>query len=331
MEILMARKRNVEVRDLMRIRMVSDPQISPDGSRVAFVHTVIDYDKDEYVSDIWLADLGTGRTAQFTSGRGKDKNPRWSPDGGSLLFTSVPPGREKEKQKPQLYVIPLEGGEARQLTDLEGGVEAPRWSPDGRRILFISAFREGKAEGDVKVIRRIRYRFNGVGFFDGRRKHLFTVRAKGGKPRQVTRGEFDVDAAEWLRDGRSIVFVSNLDADADLTPAKYLYAVDARGGDPRRLTDGPRTITALRPSPRGDAIAYIGHDFRRGLATNQDVWVVPVEGGESRNLTRAFDQDIGNKLSCDVRVSSPNPNPQWSGDAEAIYFTSTYGGVVRLY
>ena len=327
----MTRKRNVEVRDLMRIRMVSDPQISPDGSRVAFVHTAIDHDKDEYVSDIWLADIETGRATQFTSGRGKDKNPRWSPDGCSLLFTSVPPGKEGDKRKPQLYVIPLDGGEARKLTEMEGGVESPRWSPDGRSILLISAFREEKAKGDVKVIRRIRHKFNVVGFFEGRRKHLFTIRAKGRKPRQVTQGELDVDAAEWLGDGRGIAFVSNLDDDADLTRARYIYAVDARGGEPRRLTDGPRTIAALSPSPRGDAIAYIGHDFRRGLATNQDVWVVPVEGGDSRNLTRAFDQDLGTKLSCDVRVVSPNPNPRWSADAEALYFTSTYGGVACLY
>jgi dipeptidyl aminopeptidase/acylaminoacyl peptidase len=327
----MARKRNVEVRDLMRIRMVSDPQISPDGRRVAFVHTSIDYKKDEYVSDLWLADLETGRVDQFTSGRGKDKNPGWSPDGRSLLFTSKPPTKEEEKKKPQLYVIPVDGGEARLLTDMEGGVEAPRWSPDGRRILFISAFREEEPEGDVKVVKRILYRYNPVGYFDGRRKHLFTVRARGGKPRQITEEEFDVDSAEWLEKGRAVAFVSNLDADADLTWAKYIYAVDARGGEPRRLTDGPRTVTSFKPSPLGDAIAYIGHDFRRGLATNQDIWVVPVEGGESRNLTRAFDQDIGMKPSCDVRVASPNPNPQWSADAEAIYFTSTYGGVVRLY
>lgn len=109
----MARKRNVEVRDLMRIRMVSDPQISPDGRQVAFVHTSIDYKKDEYVSNLWLADLETGRVDQFTSGRGKDKNPGWSPDGRSLLFTSKPPTKEEEKKKPQLYVIPVDGGEAR--------------------------------------------------------------------------------------------------------------------------------------------------------------------------------------------------------------------------
>lgn len=52
----MVRKRNIEVRDLMRIRMVSDQQISPDGSRVAFVHIAIDYDKlggERWLSAAW--------------------------------------------------------------------------------------------------------------------------------------------------------------------------------------------------------------------------------------------------------------------------------------
>ncbi len=326
-------KRNIEVRDLMRLRMVSDPQISPDASRVAFVHTTIDFDEDEYVHDIYIVDVKTGRMGQFTSGRGKDKHPRWSPDGRKLLFTSTPPSEEGEekKKKAQLYVIPLDGGEARRLTDIEGGVESPRWSPDGRRILFISAHEAEKAEGDVKVIKRIAYKHNDRGFFPGVRKHIFVVGAGGGKPKQVTDDDFDVDSAEWLgRDG-SIAFVSNLDDDADLTRAKYVYRVDYRGGEPKSLTEGRRTVTSIKPSPKGDTIAYIGHDFRRGLATNQDVWIVPSEGSESMNLTSAFDQDLGTKLSCDVRVSSPDPNPGWSADGGALYFTSTYGGVARLY
>jgi len=327
--ILMREKRNIEVKDLMRIHFVSDPQISPDGSHVAFVHTTIDYNMDDYVSALWMADLETGRTAQFTSGRGKDKNPRWSPDSRRLLFTSIT-GKDSEK-KSQIYIISIEGGEARRITDVEGGVEHPRWSPDGRRILFISAFRKEKPESDVKVIKRIKYKFNGVGFFEGRRRHLFTVSSKGGRPKQVTRGELDVNAAEWLRDGKRIAFISNLEKDADLTCDTYIYTVEAKGGEPKRLTDGPMVITSFKPSPRDDFIAYIGHDYRMRLWGNKDIWLISTEGGESLNLTQAFDHDIGYKLSCDVRVVSPNSNPQWSGDADAIYFTSTYEGAVRLY
>ena len=87
----------------------------------------------------------------------------------------------------------MDGGEARQLTDLEKGVEGPRWSPDGKRILFLSDVeRVNRGESDVKVIDRLVYKFNGKGFFENLRKHLFTISAKGGKPKQVTEGEYDV-------------------------------------------------------------------------------------------------------------------------------------------
>ncbi len=164
----MASKKPVEIKDLFKLRMVSDPRLSPDGGRIAFVHTTFDYEKDEYVSDIWMADAKTGESTQFTSGRGKDKGPRWSPDGKRLLFTSTPPAKEgEEKKKPQLYVIAVAGGEARKLTDLKLGVEAPKWSPDGKQILFVSPTQPVEPKGDVKHITRLSYKFNGRGFFPG--------------------------------------------------------------------------------------------------------------------------------------------------------------------
>ncbi len=329
--------RRIAVTSLRQLRIVSDPQISPNGRPVAFVQTTLDHRANEYVSHLWLADCLSGDTAQFTAARGKDRSPRWSPDGDRLLFTSTPPAKEAdgtagEKPKAQLFVIPLTGGEATQLTDLPGGVQNPRWAPDGRRILFTSLVREGKKPTtDVKVITRLQYRFNGKGFFDGQRTHLFTVAAAGGRPKQVTRGAFDVDAAEWLiRDSR-IVFISNLQEDADLTRDKYLYAISAAGGVPEPLTEGRRIITALAASPQGGEVAYVGHDYRRGLATKQDLWVVPTAGGASENLTSGFDQSIGGSLFCDVRVETADSSPQWAADGDALYVTSAYRGVVGLY
>jgi dipeptidyl aminopeptidase/acylaminoacyl peptidase len=327
----MASKRNVKVRDLMGLQMISDPQISPTGDGVAFVHTTMDYDKDEYVSDIWIVNVKTGKTTKFTSGRGKDKHPRWSPNGQNLLFTSIPPGGDEDRKKSQLYVIPLEGGEAQKLTDIEGGVESPRWSPDGKRILFISPIKTDKSEEEIKVIKRIQYKFNGRGFFPGLRKHVLSVSVRGGKHRQITKGEFDVDSAEYLPNSKEVTFISNIDDDADLTRVKHIYKIDSRGGKATQLTKNKHSISSHKPSTKGDVIAYIGHDFKRGLATNQDVWLLPVEGGSSKNLIIDFDQDIGTKLSCDIRVSSPNPNPGWSADGKTLYFTSTFNGVACLH
>lgn len=321
-------KRKVEAKDLMQIRYVSSPQISSDGRTVAFVHSKMDHDRDEYLSNIWMADL-EGEINQLTFREGSNRYPRWAPNGKKILFTST--HSAEGVSSTQLFTIPFSGGEAEQLTNIKGGIRSPRWSPDGTQILFISSFREEEPRSDVRVIKGLKYKFNGVGFIEGRRDHVFIVPSNGGKARQLTQGDFDVDAAEWLMDGERIAFISNVDEDADLTTDKYLYTQRLQGGEPTQITDGPRVITALNPSPKGDVIAYIGHDYRRRLWSNQDIWLVPVEGGESRNMTREFDQDIGYKLSSDVQPWRGNPNPQWSRDAKFVYFTSTYGGAVRLY
>ncbi|UCH37082.1 MAG: S9 family peptidase, partial [Candidatus Bathyarchaeota archaeon] len=259
--------------------------------------------------------------------------PRWSPDGTKLLFTSSPLHNEGSvPKKPQLFIIEVSGGEASQRTDLAGGVSNPRWSPDGKSILFTSLVDEhGASTSDVKVVRRILYKFNAKGFFENQRNHLFTIATKSQKPKQITEGAFDVEGAEWLRDRRHIVFCSNLKSSADLSRNKFLYRVSASGGTIEQLTDGPRTITSFTVSPTKDEIAHIGHNYRYGLASNQDLWIVPSSGGASSNLTSRFDQDIGKTLSCDVRLENVNSNPQWRRDGNALFFTSAYNGYVGLY
>jgi Tol biopolymer transport system component len=124
-------ERLIGARDLCALHFVGDPQVSPDGARVAFVVTTIDEGADEYRSRIWVvATDGTGSPRPLTSGEKADTAPRWSPDGRRLAFLSTRGG------KPQLYLLDLDGGEARKLTDLKGGAGEPAWSPDGRRLAF---------------------------------------------------------------------------------------------------------------------------------------------------------------------------------------------------
>jgi len=322
----MADKRSVEIRDLAEITAVSAPRISPDGSKVIFVHTKMDLEEDTYHNHLWMADLETKKTHQFTGGRGKDKSPSWSPDGKQIMFTSTPPAKGDEKKKTQVYVMDVDGGEARQVTDVEEGVESPRWSPNGKNILFVSGVkRTDRGNSDVKVINRIVYKFQGKGFFENIRKHLFTVRASGGKVKQVTEGEFDVTDPQWSGDGKSIIFYGNLNEDADLVRRWFLYKVDAKGGAPEQITNKLMSIGGIAPSKK--MIAYTGHDYHNGSGTVSDVWVM--EEGESRNLTEEFDQDLGTRLSSDIRVVSPNVNPTWYKNH--LYFTSCYEGVSGLY
>ncbi len=320
--------KKVEIRDLGEIRMISAPRISPDGKKIVFVHTQMDFEKDTYNNNLWMVDTEEGKPSQFTGGREKDKTPSWSPDGKHIMFTSTPPAKEGEKKKPQIYIIPVDGGEAKQLTDIEEGAESPEWGPKGNQILFISSVkRTDRGESDVKVIDRLSYKFNGKGFYENIRKHLFTVKVSGGKPKQITKGEYDVSDPKWSSDGKTIVFSSNLDPDADITRRSYLYRIDAKGGEPEKLTDTLMSISGIAPKPGGKEIAFSGHDYRHGSGTNSEVWIY--KDGEAKPITLDFDQDLGTKLSCDIKVGSPSTNPSWCGDY--LYFTSTYAGVAGLY
>lgn len=314
--IVMPRK-GVEIEDLRGFVFVSDPQASPDGGKVAFVHTAIDYDGNDYVKHIWMADAETGEAAQFTGGQGKDSNPRWSPDGSRLLFLSS--NREPDK-KNQLLVISAGGGEAVAVADLENGVMNPEWSPDSKRILFTSRVWEPeKPETDVVVVKRIYFKLNAVGMFPGKRVHLFTVRP-GQKPKQITRGELDVGAASWSPDGKEIAFVTNPADDADRTYVRDIYVVPSKGGDWRKVTGGRHSVGGISWSPDGRMIAYLGHDFHARGATNTDIWVVPRSGGPSENLTLGFDRSIGRGVGSELRVASPDPSPVWSPDGGHLYF-----------
>ncbi|PYN27543.1 MAG: hypothetical protein DMD99_01960, partial [Candidatus Rokuibacteriota bacterium] len=194
--------------DLTRIVFVTDPQLSPDGRRIAFVATALSEERDEYLSNIWIVDAAGGEPRRFTAGPRRDTEPRWSPDGTQLAFLSERAPREKL----QLYVMPADGGEPARLTTLENGVASVTWSPDGRRLAFVSPVggqREPESEEDkrksrpARVITSVKYRFNGEGFIYDRRPHVFVVSTDGAAPIQLTDGDFsDADPA-WAPDSGS--------------------------------------------------------------------------------------------------------------------------------
>ncbi|HEV2472175.1 MAG TPA: DPP IV N-terminal domain-containing protein, partial [Chthonomonadales bacterium] len=127
--------RPINAEDFQNIVLVSDPQISPDGRNVAFVARRTDMKKGKYYSALWMADVESAASRQFTGG-GEicDTSPRWSPDGKRLAFLS-----DRAKPLSQIYVISRDGGEGVPLTklDTEGQIGAIQWSPDGAKIAFL--------------------------------------------------------------------------------------------------------------------------------------------------------------------------------------------------
>src|SRR5437763_12831231 len=113
--------------DLLTIKSVGGTQISPDGKWVAYTVGYGDFKQDAFVTQIWLADSGSGKSFQLTRGDKSSTNPRWSPDGKWFAFLS-----NRLADKTQIFVIDPAGGEAQQLTQSETAIGNFAWDADGK-------------------------------------------------------------------------------------------------------------------------------------------------------------------------------------------------------
>ncbi|MFQ6013569.1 MAG: S9 family peptidase, partial [Thermoplasmata archaeon] len=326
----MARKAPLDPLVFNRLTFVSDPEVAPDGRAVVFVVTRPKRDKKnkEYTGNLWM--WRDGRSRPLTHRTGRCGTPRWSPDGRQLAFTYA------TKDRTRLDVLPTEGGEARTLYAFEkkkrlGAFEGLTWHPGGRQLLFASRTKEVKeGESDVKVVDRLFYKLNDLGFFHDRWRHIYGLGLRAKRPTPLTEGAFDVTGFDVSPDGRQVAFGANTAPDADYTFVKDLYVVPAKGGAPHRLTEGRGPIGPVRWSPDGQRVAFVGHDLRRRLATNQGVWIADLHG-ETRELTASFDRSVGNALNSDSRAHGPELPLHWTPNGEGLTFGATDHGTCHLY
>jgi len=245
-------------RDILRFRMIADPQISPDGSQVAFVTIDQDAAADRQATSVWLVPAdGSAAPRRVTAGP-RDGRPRWSPDGGRLAYLSA---REREWAR-DLYVLDMGGGEPLRVAELPRGITEFAWSPDGARLCLVGgpeypadpdrdppANREEAHKRYVERVRhvtRFRYRLDGQGVLDDEARQVWVVAADGSAPPcMVTDGDADAARAAWTPDGGRLAFLSNREPDHDRSSVVEVYAVPASGGEVTRVTTYGKSMTAF--------------------------------------------------------------------------------------
>jgi len=229
--------------DLYRLRIATEPRLSPDGRLAVVTLQTVSPGFDGYRDALWLvATEGGEAPRQLTLGAKHDRHPRFSPDGRTLAFISdrrslvepeafgpIPTGASKIEPRPredvnQVHLLPLDGGEARRLTDLPRGVDAFEWSPDGSRLVVVSSSHAATRADDDRV--------RGI-----------DRRAGWGAP-SGTPPPSDyrfIDRLEYMLNGVGFTY----------DRIGHLWLVDVSTGEASRLTDGPVGDEAPAWSPDG--------------------------------------------------------------------------------
>ena len=257
-----------------RLQSVGDPALSPDGTRLAYTLSWVDQERLDGRSRILMLELDSGRTHEFTQGT-KDSAPRFSPDGRTLALL-----RSDGQGRRQVWLMPADGGEAQALTHAPLGVSDFAWSPDSSRLLFCADVDpESPAEGDgsspaprVRVVRRIRYRYDTLGWRGDLHSHLFVVEAEGGEARQLTEGDWDDLAPAWSPDGSRIAFLSDRRDDRDQRALTEVYVIPTVGGPAQCWSEGLSSVGAVAWSPDGQRLAAVGSEEPGGMVLWQG-WI----------------------------------------------------------
>jgi dipeptidyl aminopeptidase/acylaminoacyl peptidase len=330
----------------------SAPRWSPDGRRLAFLRHA---DKGD---QLFVLPLDGGEARQLTDLPRGAKAPVWSPDGRTLAFLSdtsaadlsKPGARGKEAAEAQ-PAPPALG--AAGFGPGAAGLGAGALGANGDGAAGAGAAPAGapaaehedplpEHQSDVRVISRAVYRFNGAGYVDpAHPDHLWTVEVPEGgaaapPPRQLTRGEFDEQAPAWAPDGSRLYVVSDRVKEPYYQDAaEAIYAIPAAGGELVKVASFTGGIASLAVSPDGRQIAFIGARVAKPTRSydQPDLWVVAsAPGGEPRNLTAAFDFDIGAHLLGDQHPprGAGRDVPAWSADGSSLIVPAEERGRVEL-
>ncbi len=322
-------KRTVVPEDLFRLKFISTAELSPDGKRVAYAITHTDTEQDKDFSAIWVLDIASGETRQFTSGTASDTLPQWSPDGKQIAFLS---SRSGEKT-PQIFVIPTDGGEARALTSLKQGAGGGiAWSPDGTQIAF-SARTLVEARDPAKPYRVTRhvYRFDGMEYLDDTVQSLYVIDVEGGEARKLTDDRLHNTNPQWSPDGKEILFNSSMLPDTHETFYNRLRVINLASGVIDSLVES-HTISSAGWLPGGKRIAFSGVSYDETIGTKDDLWVLDRAGGTPENRTAGLNVGVGGALLSDMPVQPfGGAAIPISKDGNCAYVRVQDGGTLQLY
>jgi dipeptidyl aminopeptidase/acylaminoacyl peptidase len=303
----------------MQVQSVGSPRPSADGKWVVYTQTrqVMETEKSESNSQVWLARADGSHRVQLTRGDKSSSNPSFSPDGRWVYFTSSRSG------KNQVWRIPVDGGEAEAVTDLKDDAGGYALSPDGKQVAF-TAHEAGPDEEKAKKEKRDFHVID-----EKPRNHaLYVIPAEVGASgkraqRKIASGDYHVGSAfgaidlAWSPDSRSIAFTHTKRPEADYWTTSDISEVDVESGVVKPLAATSAAESGPAYSPDGRWIAYQRTSHPPRWPFDNRIVLMPRSGGASRELPATFDEQA-------IIIG-------WDADSRRVLFSETRHTKVTIY
>jgi dipeptidyl aminopeptidase/acylaminoacyl peptidase len=337
-----ASKRPMTFEDMMALRRIGDPQVSPDGKWVLFNAVDVSLEENTRKPHLWLVPLAGGGAKQLTSGAAGEDRGRFSPDGRQIAFVSARDGGSQIWLQDFDTANGALSGEPKRLTNISTEADGLLWSPDGKNIVFTSdVYPEcnddacnksrdealGKSKVKAKIFQQLYYR-HWVAYTRFKRSHLFVVSTDttvASVPRDITPGNHDVppfnlggqDYYAISPDGQEVAYTSNLELVEALSTNKDIFIVPITGGTPKKISTSPGSDSNPTYSPDGKYIAFRSQ-LRPGFESDRFRLVIYDRGGQTlKDLTPNFDRWVESFA--------------WAPDSQRIYFPSEDKGEEPIY
>lgn len=292
-------KRMMLPNDVLGMKSIRQPKVSPDGNWVLYSISRVDSIKDKNVSKLYMTSWDGKETVHLTEQTINPSGHAWSPDNKYISFLANNKSDDKSSAARQLFLLDRRGGEPVQLTNVKCNIASYTWSPNGKQILLVLEDPDytDTAKSNVRVpyeINRYQFKQDYVGYLDNRKSHLYLFDIATKQLDTLTRGNKVETGAVFSHDGASIAYVSNISSDPDRNSNTDIFLLELKSKKVRQVSTFKGSNNSPMFSPDDQYLAYTQSltEENFNMYDVTELVVKKISDGAEKNLTKPMDRSV---------------------------------------